>query len=673
MSVQELRMKAQSAASDRFTWPARLALLGVLGLAAGLRLWHLDQNGYGRQYYGAGVRSMLGSFHNFFFNTFDPAGFVSLDKPPLALWLQVASAKLMGFSAFSVMLPQVLEGLFAVVLVHKLVRRRFGDGAALVAALFLALTPISVAVDRSNNTDSCLTLVLLLAVWAVIHATEAASVRLLVLAMALVGIGFNVKMAAALVVAPTFVLAYLLGAHELSIRQRLTHIAVSVVVMLIVSLSWVTIFDLTPSTERPYAGSTEHNSMLELAVLHNGLDRFVHRSNAAPSDTTTDSNAPDATVNVETRSVGHDQQQSGPARSLWDQAPTGALRLLTPFHAAQMAWWLPLALVGVALGALSWRRGNRLAAEQSNLLAWAGWALSYGILFSFAGGVIHTYYFAVLAPPLAALSGIGWAALWRRYRDRSWRPGLPLALLLIAAWQLYIAQEQLQWPLADWRVQLLALSITGLMAAGIGMLMLPRRMLSGRVPAALAGLGLLAALVLPTAWALSTVLVRPNVAAPAANLAVFSGASLDAGAAQSRLRNRARLRRLIGFLKANRAGERFLVAVPNALQAAPIIVATGEAVMAMGGYLGHDPILTPDKLERLVQGGDLRFVMLGGFALGPANTVGERALARWIADHGVPVDPALWRGSADGSDTSEDGLRATGGPAQLYDLRMKAQ
>ena len=120
----------------------RWTLLSILGLAAVLRLWHLDHNGYGRQYYAGAVRSMLGSWHNFFFNAFDPQGYVSLDKPPVALWLQVASAKILGFSAFSVMLPQVLEGLISVALVHRLVARRFGQSAGLVAALFLALTPI---------------------------------------------------------------------------------------------------------------------------------------------------------------------------------------------------------------------------------------------------------------------------------------------------------------------------------------------------------------------------------------------------------------------------------------------------------------------------------------------------------------------------------------------------
>ena len=189
-----------------------LCLVGILLLALALRLWALDQNGYGNEYYSAGVRSMLASWHNLFFNAFDPAGFVSLDKPPVAFWIQAASAKLFGFSGLSVLLPQVVEGVAAIILLFHLVRVRFGVAAALLAALFLALTPVSVAVDRSTNTESCLVLIMLAPAWPLARAAERGSFALLALAMVLLGIAFNVKMLAALVVLPAFLLVYALGA-----------------------------------------------------------------------------------------------------------------------------------------------------------------------------------------------------------------------------------------------------------------------------------------------------------------------------------------------------------------------------------------------------------------------------------------------------------------------------
>jgi 4-amino-4-deoxy-L-arabinose transferase-like glycosyltransferase len=189
-----------------------LALLAVLLLALALRLWHLTQNGWGNEYYTAGVLSMTTSWWNFLYNSFDPAGFVSVDKPPVALWIQVASVKLFGFNGLSVIMPQVLEGVASVWIIYHLVQRRFGVWAGLLAALFLAITPISVAIDRSSNTDSCLVLVLLLAAWALTRAIEDGSRGFLLLSMALVGLGFNVKMLAAFVVLPTFVLVYFLAA-----------------------------------------------------------------------------------------------------------------------------------------------------------------------------------------------------------------------------------------------------------------------------------------------------------------------------------------------------------------------------------------------------------------------------------------------------------------------------
>ena len=223
-------------AQPRWRPPLGLGLLAVLSTAAALRLWRLDRNGFGNEYYTAGVRSMSQSWHNFFYNSFDPAGFISVDKPPLALWIQVASVKLFGFHALSVLVPQALEGVAAVVLLYHLVGRMFGAAAGLLAALFLALTPVSVAIDRSSNTDSCLVLVLLLAAWALTLAAERGSPGLLALAMALVGLGFNVKMLAAFVVLPTFALVYFVGA-PVEWRRRVVHLAVAGVVLTAVSLS----------------------------------------------------------------------------------------------------------------------------------------------------------------------------------------------------------------------------------------------------------------------------------------------------------------------------------------------------------------------------------------------------------------------------------------------------
>src|SRR4051812_17441081 len=150
------------------------ALAAVLILSAFLNLFWLPSEGYANTYYAAAVKDMLASWRNFFFVSFD-AGFVSVDKPPLGLWIQTASAWLFGFRSWSLLLPQAISGVLSVALLYHLVRRAFGPVSGLLAALALAVTPISVAVQRNNVMDALLILALLLAAWAFVVAAEKGS------------------------------------------------------------------------------------------------------------------------------------------------------------------------------------------------------------------------------------------------------------------------------------------------------------------------------------------------------------------------------------------------------------------------------------------------------------------------------------------------------------------
>jgi 4-amino-4-deoxy-L-arabinose transferase-like glycosyltransferase len=251
----------------------RFLLAVVLLCAAGLRLWHLDQNGYGNSYYAAAVRSMLADGRNFFFGSFDPAGFITVDKPPVAVWIQAASAAVFGYSGLSLLLPQALIGVASVFLTYLLVRRTFGAAAGLLAGLVLALMPVSVAVDRDNLPDTALVLTLLLAAWALLRAAETGRLRPLLLAAALVGVGFNIKMLAAFVVLPAFYLVYFAGA-PVRWRTRLGHLTAATGIIAAVSLSWSAAVELTPQDRRPYIGGSHNNSALELALGYNGLGRI---------------------------------------------------------------------------------------------------------------------------------------------------------------------------------------------------------------------------------------------------------------------------------------------------------------------------------------------------------------------------------------------------------------
>ncbi len=253
-----------------------LALAAVLILSAFLNLYNLTGEGYSNTYYSAAVKNMLTSWHNFFFVSFD-AGFVSVDKPPLGLWIQAASAKLFGFSGLSLLLPQAIAGVLSVALLYHLVRRTFGPTAGLLAALALALTPIVAATSRNNTADMLVVLTVLLAAWAFIVAAERRSLGWLVMGAVVMGLGFNIKTLQAFLVLPAFYLLYLLAARTTWWR-RFVHLGVATAVLLAVSLSWAVAVDLTPTDQRPYVGGSENDSALDLAFGYNGLERLLGRN-----------------------------------------------------------------------------------------------------------------------------------------------------------------------------------------------------------------------------------------------------------------------------------------------------------------------------------------------------------------------------------------------------------
>lgn len=571
-----------------------------------MRLWDLSANGFGNEYYAAGVRSMLQGFGLFFYNAFDPAGLVSLDKPPLAFWIQTIFAAVLGYSGWAIHLPQALAGTASVALLYFLLRRPFGRTAALLAAFLLALSPIAIAADRSNNTDSWLVLFLLAAAWLALRGRGLS----FVFAMAALGLAFNVKMLAALICGPALLVGWWL-AGTLDWRQRLGWMTAGAMTLAIVSLSWAVVFDLTPTRLRPQAGSSKSGSMLELIVVHNGLERFVRNRPTPPAPTT----APAATPQT-------------PRAVAFDAVPVGPLRLATPMLAAQFAWALPLAVLGALLA--WWRRRAAVA-------LWAGWALTYGIVYSAAGGIFHIYYLVTLAPPLAALAGIGAVELWRRGAS-----SLALGVAATALWQGYLTGATLGWT-ATW----IGFPAVALLAAAAA---------AWRDRRLTALIGVVALLVLPTAWALSPIFAPGNLTLPSASLPRWLGMDDGRGAILSRQhRTLSDDPKLIAFLQAQRGTARFLAATPNALLASPLIIRSSEPVIAFGGYLGGDPIMSLNAFAERVKRGEVRYVLLSS-ARRPAD------FDAWVRARGTPVNPALWRSQP------PETRRAIG----LYDLNPRA-
>ena len=660
----------------------RLALAAILILSTFFYLFRITQEGWGNPYYAAGVKSMLTSWSNFFFVSFD-AGFVSVDKPPLGLWIQAASAWLLGFHGWALLLPQALAGLLSVALLYHLVHRAFGPVAGLLAALALALTPTIVATSRNNTSDMLVVLAVLVAAWAVVRAAEAGNLRWLLLCAVVVGLGFNVKMLQAFLVLPAFYLLYLVAAPVNRLR-RFVHLGVATVVLVVVSLSWAVAVDLTLEDQRLYVGSSDNNSALELAVGYNGLERVLGREGMPGGG------PPPGGGKEEPQQVGF-IKGAGPG-GFGENGEPGFLRLLNQQLAGQVGWLLPLAVAGLLVaGWRGWQRGRpRLPLDvgQQALVLWGTWFFTAAAYFSIAGRW-HRYYLVMLAPAIAALVGIGVVALWKDYRNSGNRRGwlLPLVLVGMAAVQVYILRDYEGWPL--W----LGPPISGLCVVAAAILVFARikrsrpetRITSSNLQAGAAAAGVLALLVAPTAWASYTMFegVGGLPAAGPRPVQTDGGPGGPGGPPRGGPGGpgSAADPALVEYLQANK-GATYLVAVDRAMGASPIILNTDERVITLTGFEGHDPVFTTDEISDLVNESAVRFFMVpdkermeqmragreasgGGGPPGPPPGP-DSEVVTWVQDSCEKVPQEEWQSP----ETEGQGGGSPGGPGRaqgLYD------
>jgi 4-amino-4-deoxy-L-arabinose transferase-like glycosyltransferase len=359
-------------------------LLALLVLAAVLDLWALDRNGWANTYYSAAVRSMSTSWHNFFSNSFDSAGVMTVDKPPLALWVQALSARVFGFSSWSMLVPQALMGVGTVALAYDLTRRVFGRPAGFVAGLVLALTPITVAISRHNNPDALVVLCSTAALWFAVRALLDGRTRWLVWAGVMVGLGFETKMGAALLVLPALAVAYLWVAPRgrlVAVRQLLT----GGVVMAVVGLAWPMLMWLTPASSRPWISGTSDNSIWSLILNYNGVGRLDGQAGGPGG------------------AAGGPGGGGGGMGSVFG-GDTGITRLVDASLGGQAGWLLGMALAGgLALAVLT--RLRRTDARTGWIIAAGGAFLTTAVAFSYAKGIFHPYYVSMLAPFTAVLVG----------------------------------------------------------------------------------------------------------------------------------------------------------------------------------------------------------------------------------------------------------------------------
>ncbi len=620
----------------------RVGLAAILLLAAGLRLANLGSLGLANHYYAAALKSMLLSWHNFFFVAAEPGGSVSVDKPPIGLWLQAFSAHFLGVNTLGLLLPQLIAGLLSVVLLYHLVRRQFGVPSGLLAALGLAITPVVVATDRNNTMDSTLIFTLLLAAWVFIKATETTRMRYLLIGAILVGVAFNIKMLEAYLPLPAFLGTYLLGTREGMLR-KIGKLSLTVLILVIISFSWAAAVDLTPADQRPYVGSSGNNSEISLIIGYNGIDRLLgfirpgskksYPPQAAQGPIQPPPGTPPAGLgppqpptgwpggNPPSGFPGYPNRGSLPAGvakgGFSGIGIPGAARLFIPPLSKEASWLLPLALFSLALLIFSNRPTWPLESAHQAAVLWGGWLLTVGIFISVAS-FIHEYYLYTLAPPLAALVGIGLSLAWSLLKKRPWLIG---GLFVIVTAVTILLQHKTMQAFVNTNTWLPA--VIGLFCLGT-LLILSGTVVRRQPFSNLKNAGMIclvaAMLLSPLVWsALTNLHASNNLALPSAYDGQVTTPS-NAGKLQVD-------QGLLNFLQANTQGIYYLIAVPSSMQGADLVLATGRPVLYMGGFNGEDQVATSVSLAQLVAQGKLRFIS------GISSSTGQSEIADWITSN----------------------------------------
>ncbi|WP_300608996.1 glycosyltransferase family 39 protein [Trebonia sp.] len=374
--------------ADQPAW-ARPALLAVAVVAAVAYGWGMAGASV-EPFYGAAARSMSQSWHDFIFGAFDPAGTVTVDKLPGALWVQALSLRVFGFHIWALVLPQVAEGVLTILALYRAVRRLAGPAAGLTAAAVLAVTPVTVLLGRGNVSDSLLILLLVLAADATSAALVTGSLRQLLLAGVWVGLAFQAKMIQAWLALPALAAAYLLAAPAARLRTRCAHVALAGLVTVVVSLSWMTAVSLVPSQDRPYVDGSANDSVYTQVFDYNGLGRLT-------GNWATTAGPVSPLVIAATKSGQSLTAETLGIKPSWH-------RLLAGPFAADSGWLLPAAVVGAAGVLMSRRRRGRRDPLRAAVVLWGGWWLILAVFFS-TGVFINAYYVAALVPAAAALCG----------------------------------------------------------------------------------------------------------------------------------------------------------------------------------------------------------------------------------------------------------------------------
>jgi len=596
--------------------------------AALLRLLHIGQVPPD-PFYDAAVRSMGISWHNFFFGAFEPGGSVSIDKPPVDLWLQVISVKLLGFSSTTLKLPEALAGIASVPLLYAVVRRMWSPAAGIAAAAAIAALPIEVITARSDTMDAVMMFVLVLALAATVRAVETGRTAWLLAAAAALGVAFDVKLLESLVALPGIAVFAYLGLPG-SRARRVLRLTSAGTVYVAVALSWLTATLLFPAHERPYAIGSTNGSAWNAAFVFNGSDRLGGKS---PE--------PGAIVYEPGHRYPVATQEERDHIPIVPPSPTRLLARVGPLSGERLGLELLVALLLGAPALLVGLRGSREAPSgdaQAELRgrmrrAAAGglgvWVLAGIVLFSHMVR-LHPRYVEGLTPAVAAMLGVGlaWVASGASadpgapsLRSESRSDRLRLALLVATlAITVYYAERLLYGRPAEWWVAL-AGALGAIACAALARVpALPSRLRSLLAPAGVMALALVAVLAIPLKADFTAIANRVSDAGLVGQLPGDQQHPLSA------------------YLRAHQDGARYEVAAESATAIGSLIVQDARPVLILTTYNAR-VFTSVSKLERLIAEGQVRYAFLNTFCAGAVQSLDPACSApvRWVRAHGTDV------------------------------------
>ncbi|MEU5676475.1 glycosyltransferase family 39 protein [Streptomyces rochei] len=667
------------------------ALLAILVLAAGLYSWNLSGAGL-NSYYSAAVLSGTESWKAWFFGSLDAGNFLTVDKPPFALMVMGLSCRLLGYGTWQMMLPLILAALATIWVLHSCVKRVWGHGAAALAALVLALTPITVAINRDNNPDTLLVFLMVGGAALALRAVRDGRLPPLLGSAVCFGLAFNTKMLQGYIALPAVFVVYLY-ATDLGWAKRIRNLVLAAVALAVASFWWAAAVSLVPASERPYIGGSTDGTAWDLITGYNGLGRIF----------------------------GGDGNMGGGGGGGGGFSGTAGIgRMFNDVLGGQISWLLPFAGIALVAGLVLRGRAPRTDLTRAALVLWGGWTVLHQLTFSMAEGTMHPYYTTALAPGIAALCGGGGVMLLRAFRaDRRWVWVLPLALGVTGVWAVVLLRRASGWNSWLWPTiaVVMALAIAGLLVFRSGRRL---RLLAVSVAAAV-----VAGVAGPAAYAWSVPSgsgggmggTNPTAGPPTGGgmggpgggggqppqggrggpggdtppnggdngRAAPGGADGTTGTPPSGDLGGAggfgeggglgggfgggggmggggtgggASTELVAYLKKHQDGAKWLLAVSGSQSAAQLILAGGEPVISMWGWSGSDNAMTLTRLKELVKKGELHYVQVGG-GMGGGSGAGSE-VTQWVREHGTAVEASAY-GASSTSDSSTVGSGADSG------------